>query len=44
MCWTAQSNTNNVIKIQVLPQTTGGKDEQNIVFCGNRNRHHNTEL
>ena len=24
--------------------TTGGKDEPNIVLCGNRNGHHNTEL
>jgi hypothetical protein len=27
-----------------LLQTTGGKDETNIVLWGNRNGHHNTEL
>jgi len=27
-----QANTNNVNKKRVLPQTTGDKDEQNIVF------------
>ena len=34
MCWTPlwQTNTNNVNKIGVLLQTTGGKDEPNIVF------------
>ena len=35
MCWTllwAQTNTNNVNKTRVLLQTTGGKDEPNIVF------------
>ena len=36
-----QTNTNNVNKTW---QTTGGKDEQNIVLCRNRNEHHNTEL
>ena len=28
----AQTNTNNVNKTWSLPQTTGGKDEPNIVF------------
>jgi len=28
----AQTNTNNVNKIWTLLQTTGGKDEPNIVF------------
>jgi hypothetical protein len=35
MCWTPlymQTNTNNVNKTWALLQTTGGKDEQNIVF------------
>ena len=27
-----QTNTNNVNKTSGLPQTTGGKDEPNIVF------------
>ena len=25
-------------------QTVGGKDESNIVLCGNRNEHHNKKL
>jgi len=25
-------------------RTAGGKDESNIVLCGNRSGHHNTEL
>jgi hypothetical protein len=35
MCWTPlnmQTNTNNVNKMWVLLQTTGDKDEPNIVF------------
>ena len=48
MCWTPiqQANTNNVNKTRVLLQTTGGKDEPNIVsfLCGNRNGHHNKEV
>jgi len=36
--------TNNVNKTCVLLQTTGGKGEPNLVLCGNRNGHHNTEL
>ena len=39
-----QTNTNNVNKSSALLQTTGGKDEPNIVVCGNRHGHHNTEL
>ena len=39
-----QANTNNANKTRVLLQTTGGNDELNIVLCGNRNEHHNTEL
>jgi hypothetical protein len=35
----AQTCTNNVNKTCALLQTTGGKDEPNIVLCGNRNRH-----
>ena len=27
-----------------LLQTVGGKDESNIVLCGNRNEHHNKKL
>ncbi len=30
-----QTNTNNVNKTRVLLQTTGGKDESNIVFMRN---------
>ena len=33
-----QTNTNNVNK------TTGGKDKMNIVFCGIRNGHPNTNM
>ena len=33
----AQTNTNNVNTTCALLQTTGGKDEPNIVLCGNRN-------
>ena len=40
----AQTNTTNVNKTRVLLQTIGGKDERNIVLCGNRKGHHNTEL
>jgi hypothetical protein len=39
-----QTNTNNVNKTLALLQPTGGKDEQNIFLCGNRNGHHNTEF
>ena len=39
-----QTSTNNVNKTWALLQTTGGKDEPNIVSCGNGNGHHNTEL
>jgi len=39
-----QTNTNNENKTWALLQTTGGKDEPNIVLCGNRNGSHNTEL
>ena len=34
----------NINKTWALLQTTGGKDEPNIVLCGNRNGSHNTEL
>ena len=47
MLWTSvctNTNTNNVNETSALLQTTGGKDEPNIVLCGNRNGHHNTEL
>ena len=40
----AQTNTNKVNKTWALLQTTGGKEEPNIILCGNRNGHHNTEL
>ena len=41
----AQTNPNNVNKTRALLQTTGGKDEPNIVFfCENRNGHHNMTL
>ena len=42
MCWTPlyANKQNNVIKTCVLLQTTGGKDEPNIIFM----RNHNTEL
>ena len=39
-----QTNTNNVNETRILLQTTGGKDEPNIVLCENRNWHHNMEL
>jgi len=39
-----QTSTNNVNKTWALLQTTGGKDESNIVLCGNGKGHHNTEL
>ena len=32
-----QTNTNNVNKISALLQTIEGKDEPNIILCGNRN-------
>ena len=35
-----QTNTNNVNKTWALLQTTGGKDEPNIVLRGNRKGHH----
>ena len=37
-----QTNTNDVNKTWL--QTIGGKDEPNIIVCGNPNGHHNTEL
>ena len=36
-----QTNICNVNKTCTLLQTTGGKDESNIVFMRNRNRTHN---
>ena len=39
-----QTSTNNVNKTWALLQTTGGKDEPNIVLCGNGKGHHNREL
>ena len=39
-----QASTNNVYKTWALLQTTWGKDEPDIVLCGNRNGHHNTQL
>ena len=39
----AQTNTNNVNKTSALLQSTGDKDEPNMVLCGSRNGHHNTE-
>jgi hypothetical protein len=30
-------------KTRVLLQSTGGREESNVVLCGNRNGHHNTE-
>jgi hypothetical protein len=42
MCWTPLC-ANNINKTRALPQT-GGKDEPNIVLCGNSNGHHNMEL
>jgi hypothetical protein len=47
MLWTSvytNTNTNNINETWALLQTTGGKDEPNIVLFGNRNGHHNTEL
>ena len=38
-----QANTHNVNKTWDFLQTTGCKDEPNIVFWGNLNVHHNTE-
>jgi hypothetical protein len=38
-----QTNTNNVNKTWALLQTTGGKDEPNIVLWWTHNEHHNTE-
>jgi hypothetical protein len=42
MCWTLNRQTNayNVNKISALLQTTGGKDEPNIVLCGHRSGQH----
>ena len=37
--WYAQANTNNVNKTRALAQTTEGKDEPNIVLCGNGSGH-----
>ena len=39
-----QTNTKNVNKTRALLQTTGDKDEPNIVLCGIRYGHQNTEL
>jgi hypothetical protein len=36
-------NTNNINKTRSLLQTTGGKDETNIVLCGNRSTTRNSE-
>jgi hypothetical protein len=30
-----QANTNKIYKTWTLPQTAGGIDESNILFCGN---------
>jgi len=35
---------NNVNKTWALLQTTGGKDEPNIVLCGDHNESHSTVL
>ena len=48
MCWTTrtQTNTNNVNKTCTLLQTTGGKDEQNIIFLlrkSHRTSQHGTQ-
>ena len=40
---TNQANTNNVNKAWALLQTTGGKDEPNIVIGGNRTSQHETQ-
>ena len=40
----AQAYTNKVNMTRALLQTTGGKDQPNIVLYGNRTEHHNTEL
>ena len=42
--WLYASKHKNVNKTRVLLQTTGGQDEPSIVFCVNRNEHHNMEL
>jgi hypothetical protein len=39
-----KTKTNNINKTCALLQTTGGKDKPNIVLCGNRKEHHDTEL
>jgi hypothetical protein len=39
-----QTSSKKVNKTLALLQTTEGKDKPNIVLCGNRNGHHNTEL
>jgi len=36
--------TNNIRKTWTLLQTTVGRDETNIVVCGNRSEHFNIEL
>ena len=48
MCWTTrtQTNTNNVNKTCTLLQTTGGKDEPNIIFLlrkSHRTSQHGTQ-
>jgi len=40
----AQENTNNGNQTNALLQTTGSKNESNIVLCENHNGHHNAEL
>jgi len=40
----SQTNTTNINKTRALLQTTGGKDDPNIILCGNRNGHHITEF
>ena len=39
-----QANTNNMNKIWALLQTTRRKDDPNIGFMRNYDRHHNTKL
>jgi hypothetical protein len=39
-----QTETNNVNNTLALLQTTIGKDEPNIVLCGNRYEHHSVDL
>jgi len=39
-----QTNTNDLNKTRTLLHITEGKDEANIVLCGNCSKHHNIEL